>query len=74
MDTVHVFLKGLCPSELEKINRILIQQQIQKRVLDKFRYNGRYIVAVDGTGVFSFNHEPFAGCPHKSSKNGEKSW
>ncbi len=74
MDTVHVFLKKLCPSELEKINQILVQKLIKKRVLDKFRYNGRYIVAIDGTGVFSFDHEPFAGCPHKTSKNGKKTW
>jgi len=74
MDTVNVFLKALSPADLEKIKQVLVKQLIQKRVLDKYRYKNRYVVAIDGTGVFSFDYEPFAGCPHKTSKNGTKTW
>ncbi len=74
MDTVDVFLRGLPPAELERIKQLLVRQLIEKRALDKFRYRGRFIVAVDGTGVYSFDYEPFAGCPHKTSKNGKTTW
>ena len=68
------FLRGLPPAELERIKQLLVRQLIEKRALDKFRYRGRFIVVVDGTGVYSFDYEPFAGCPHKTSKNGKTTW
>jgi len=74
MDTVHIFLKELPPEELEKLKQLLVQKLIEKKVLAKYRFNNRYIVAVDGTGMFSFDHEPFPGCPHKTSKNGKTTW
>lgn len=74
MDTVHVFLESLATKELETIKQTLVHQLIEKRVLDKYRYRGHYVVAIDGTGVLSFDYEPFPGCPHKTSKNGKKTW
>ncbi len=74
METVNTFLKGLPPEELVRLKQILVKQLIKRRVLDKYRFNGSFIVAVDGTGVFSFDKEPFPGCPHKTSKNGKTTW
>ncbi len=74
METVNLFLKKLPPEELENLKHMLVKQLIEKRVLDKYRFQGKYIVAVDGTGIFSFDKEPFSGCPHKTSKTGKKSW
>lgn len=74
MDTVHIFLKNLPPGELEKLKQILVQRLVEKKVLSKYRFNNRYVVGVDGTGMFSFDHEPFPGCPHKTSKNGITTW
>jgi hypothetical protein len=74
MDTVHVFLKGLPPSALESLKQVLVSKLIEKRVLDKFRFLSRFIVAIDGTGVYSSDQEPFTGCPHKTTKNDKKSW
>lgn len=74
MDTVHLFLKNLPPEELEKLKQILVQRLVEKKVLSKFRFNNRYVVGVDGTGMFSFDHEPFPGCPYKTSKNGKTTW
>lgn len=74
MDTVHVFLKNLPPEELEKLKQILVQRLVQKKVLNKYRFNNRYVVGVDGTGMFSFDYEPFPGCPSKTSKNGATTW
>jgi len=74
MDTVNVFLKRLPVKELEQIKQVLVRQLIEKRVLEKYRYMGHYIVAIDGTGVYSYPYEPFPGCPYKTSKNGEITW
>ena len=74
MDTVDVFLRGLEPDNLETLKATLVSKLIEKKVLSKWKYNGHYIVAVDGTGIYSFDYEPFEGCPYKESKNGKKSW
>lgn len=74
MESVNQFLKHLPPEELEKLKTCLVKGLIEKRVLDKYRFDGRLVVAIDGTGVHSFDHEPFAGCPYKVSKLGNKKW
>ncbi|MCP4051726.1 MAG: hypothetical protein GY739_01465 [Mesoflavibacter sp.] len=74
METVNLFLKKLPSEELENLKHMLVKQLIEKRVLDKYRFQGKVLVAVDGTGIFSFDKEPFPGCPHKTSKTGKKTW
>jgi len=74
MDSVDVFLRGLDPCELEKLKRILVSRLVYKKVLDKFRFRGHFLVAIDGTGLYSYTYEPFAGCPSKTSKNGNTTW
>ena len=74
MDTVDVFLRGLDPGELENLKRTLACNLVRKRVLDKFRFRGSFLVAVDGTGLHSYPYEPFAGCPSKTGKNGKTTW
>ncbi len=69
-DTVNDFLRGLDPGELEMFKRILVRRLFEKKVFDKWKKRGRHLVAVDGTGVFSFDKEPFPGCPYKVSKTG----
>lgn len=74
MESVSQFLKVLPPEELENLKTCLVKHLIEKRVLDKYRFQGRLIVAIDGTGIYSFDHEPFPGCPYKVSKLGNKKW
>lgn len=74
MDTVDDFLRKLPPGALEDLKKILVQRLLEKKVLNKWRYKGRYVISVDGTGLFSFDHEPFPGCPYKVSKTGKTSW
>ncbi len=74
MDTVDDFLRKLPPEELDRIKRVLIGKLLEKKVLNKWKFEGRYLVACDATGVFSFSKKPFEGCPYKTSKNGKKSW
>ncbi len=74
MDTVDAFLRDLPTDELESLQRVLVGKLIEKKVFAKWLYQGHYIVAVDGTGIYSYDYEPFKGCPFKESKNGKKSW
>ena len=68
------FCGRLDPQELEKLKMLLIQRLIEKKVLQKWKYGGRYLVSVDGTGLCSYDYEPYKGCPHKTSKNGKTTW
>jgi hypothetical protein len=74
MDTLDVFLRKLAPKELDNLKATLVKRLIEKKVLEKWKYGGRYLVAVDGTGICSYNYEPYPGCPHKTSKKGKTSW
>lgn len=74
MDTVDVFLRKLDPKELEKLKALLVKHLIEKKALEKWKYGGRYLISVDGTGLCSYDYEPYPGCPHKTSKNGKTTW
>jgi hypothetical protein len=74
MDTVDVFLRKLAPKELEKLKTVLVKRLIDRKVLEKWKYRGRYLVSVDGTGICSYDYEPYKGCPHKTSRNGKTTW
>jgi len=74
MDTVDVFLRKLNPEELENLKGLLVKRLIEKKVLEKWKYKDRYMVSVDGTGICSYDYEPYKGCPYKTSKNGKTTW
>ncbi len=74
METVDNFLKELSPDDLERLKHELVRSLVRRKTLEKWKFNNRYIVSVDGTGLMSFDHEPFPGCPFKTSKNDKKTW
>lgn len=74
METVEKFIRKLPPEELESLKHSLVSELIKRKTIEKWKFNGRYIVAVDGTGLHSFNHEPFDGCPSKNSKTNKTTW
>ena len=70
LDTVNTYLKTLSPEELEHIKQDMIRQIIRSKVLQKYKYKGKYfMVAIDGTGIQSYDYEPYPGCPFKRHKN-----
>ena len=74
METVDKFLRKLPPEELEKLKHELVRSLIRRKTLERWRFNKRYIVSVDGTGLMSFDYEPFEGCPYKTYQNDKKTW
>jgi hypothetical protein len=70
-DTSDELLRELPPEHLENLKRDIVRLLVRKKVFDKFRYKGLHQVAIDGTGLYSFNYEPYPRCPKKTSKNGK---
>lgn len=73
MDTVNAVFKQLDEKELEKIKDTMIAMLFKRKVFRKDRFQGHYIIAVDGTGFQSFEKENDY-CLQKTSKNGKKSY
>lgn len=65
METVDEFLRKLPSDELENLKRTLIQGLLKRKALEKWKYMGRYNISIDGSGLASFDHDPFEGCPFK---------
>lgn len=75
MDTAEDFLRVLKEDELETLKASLVSGLIEKRVFHKFKLLGkRFIVAVDGTGVASYEKDYSGACLRKTSKNGNTTY
>jgi len=74
MDTVNVFFRQCSPESIEAVKHKMIQYLLEKKVLHKLRFLDHFMVAVDGTGIHSYDYEPWEGCPYKESKKGKKTW
>ncbi len=75
MDTVNDFFEQLLPEELEKFKVSMIQELIKKKVLHKWRTFDKYfVVAIDGTGVMSFNKKHCDKCLTRTCNSGKQIW
>lgn len=72
MDTVNDVMRQLAENELEELKKGMIRILLEKKVLHKFRFLKKwFLVAVDATGVSSFDEKHCEQCLHKTSKNGK---
>jgi len=75
MDTVSDVMNKLEPEHLESIRLHFIKYLLDKRTLHRFRLQGEYFqIAVDGSGIYTFDKEPYPNCPNKTSENGKTTW
>jgi hypothetical protein len=75
MDTVHDLFCMLKEEELEKLKASLVAGLIEQKVLRKFKFLGKsYIIAIDGTGISSYDYKHCDSCLKKTSKNGKISY
>jgi len=75
LDTSNRLLKELDTNELEEIKRRMVQLLLRAKVLGKYKLFAAYhLIGIDATGVHSFDYEPYPECPHKTSKNGKRTW
>ena len=62
LDKMISRLSAECLSEL-KVK--MIKHLITKKRLDHLRFDGHFLIAFDGTGLYHYDYEPFEGCPYK---------
>ena len=74
-DTIDDVLRILSPEELEVLKMNLVSGLIEQKVFRKFRFLGKfYMVAVDATGMATFEQKHCDQCLSKTSKNGVVSY
>lgn len=67
MDTVNALMRLLNEEELEKLKATFVKVLIKKKVFHSSRFLGKYFcVAVDGTGLFSFEEQHCDHCLKKT--------
>lgn len=75
LDTSNRLMQTLSPHELENIKQKMVSCLVTRKVLHRYRLLDLYhVVAIDGTGLHSYNHEPYPECPFREYKDGRKVW
>jgi len=75
MDTVDKVMRKLTENELEELKRSMIRTLLEKKALHKFRFLGKwFLIAVDATGVASFDEKHCENCLHRTSKSGKTTY
>lgn len=69
-DSFNDVLTEVDEGSLQKLKASLVRVLVKHKVLYRYRHNGKYIVAIDGTGTHSFTHDYSGTCLSKTSKNG----
>jgi hypothetical protein len=71
-DTTSDVFRNLDPAELEQVKMDLMSNLFDQKWLRRYRLQNKYyLVAVDATGVVSFDHRHCEHCLTKTSKNGK---
>ena len=74
-DTVNDIMRCLPEEVLEQLKNRMLNVLLEKRSLHQYRYQDTWFtVAIDGTGVVSFQEEHCSQCLHSTSKNGKTSY
>lgn len=74
-DSFDEVLSKLHPREIEGLKAALVSGLIEQKIFRKFRFLGKYyLIAVDATGMVSFDYQHCEHCLTKTSKNGKTTW
>ena len=74
MDTIANVFKEMPSQELEQLKQGLVKEIIERKVFDKYRFEGMITVAIDGSGIVTFEEMHCEHCLVKTSKNGKKTY
>ena len=75
MDTVDRVMRHIETEQIERLKQRMVQTLLRRKVFHNQRYRNRWFaVAIDGTGVMSFNEQHCEQCLHKTSKKGKTTW
>ena len=75
MDTVDNVMRRLKEDQLERLKTRMIQTLLKNKTLHKYRFMKKWhVVAIDATGVMTFDEKHCDQCLHKTSKNGKTTY
>lgn len=69
-DTLAYYAERVPIEELERLLGYITRELIRRKVLDPFRLDGYFTIAIDGSQICTFDNEPWPGCPHRKLSNG----
>ncbi len=73
-DTINDVFDDLDIDELRKIQKYIAYALIRSKMFDKFRYNGKFQLLIDGTGLVSFNYKHCDHCLVKKHSDGHMTY
>jgi hypothetical protein len=73
-DSFNDILTSVDENDLQRLKASLIRILIAHKVFYPYRHNGKYIVAIDGSGIHNFTQDYNGKCLTKTSKKGVKSY
>lgn len=62
LDTLEKVLRTVKPEALEEFQACLLRRLIRMKALDDWRVGGRFLLAIDGTGLYSFHQRHCDHC------------
>ncbi len=68
MDAVADVIKEMQGIELEKLKTEMIRSLIEKKVFHKMRYQGKFLIAIDGTGIATYKERHCKDCLYTQRK------
>lgn len=71
LDTLEKVLRLVPPETLEEIQARLIRRLIRMKALDSWRIGGRFPLAIDGTGLYSFRQKHCEHCIETRHQSGQ---
>lgn len=74
-DSVQNIMALLNVSQIERLKQKMVQVLIQRKTFHSSRYRGRWFrIAVDASGMGSYDHQRDEQCLHRTSKNGKTTY
>lgn len=73
-DTINDVFDDLNIDELRKIQKYIVNAFIRSKMFDKFRYESKLQLLIDGTGLVSFNYKHCNHCLVKQHSDGHKTY
>ena len=73
-DTINDVFDDLSINELRKIQKYIVYTLIRSKMFDKFKYDGKFQLLIDGTGLITFNYKHCDHCIVKQHKDGTKTY
>jgi hypothetical protein len=73
-DSFNDVLVDVKENDLQRLKAFMVKVLISHKVFYPYRHNGKYIVAIDGSGTHSFEEDYSGKCLSKTSTNGVTSY